>query len=253
MDNKLIIDLAFALVLVLGAVFGAKRGLFRSLMALAAIVIALVGASLLTDLLTEPVTNALMPRAEKSVEEWFAASDETTKGEAPQLGGETPSENAAPGETADNASAQDAGDAPQDDAPLAVTGLLKRLLRFDLDGAVRQSLRNAARDAALAAVRTLLGSVVRTLVFVLCFLILALMLRLVTAGIDKVLDLPVLNALNTLGGGALGLIESALLLFLVCDLAPKLGIGAFTEYEGTYLLAFFMSHTPRGVAAALLP
>lgn len=250
MDNKLIIDLAFALVLVLGAVFGAKRGLFRSLMALAAIVIALVGASLLTDLLTEPVTNALMPRAEKSVEEWFAASDETTKGEAPQLGGETPSENAAAGETADNASAQDA---PQDDAPLAVTGLLKRLLRFDLDGAVRQSLRNAARDAALAAVRTLLGSVVRTLVFVLCFLILALMLRLVTAGVDKVLDLPVLNALNTLGGGALGLIESALLLFLVCDLAPKLGIGAFTEYEGTYLLAFFMSHTPRGVAAALLP
>ena len=87
----------------------------------------------------------------------------------------------------------------------------------------------------------------------LCFLILALMLRLVTAGVDKVLDLPVLNALNTLGGGALGLIESALLLFLVCDLAPKLGIGAFTEYEGTYLLAFFMSHTPRGVAAALLP
>ena len=86
MDNKLIIDLAFALVLVLGAVFGAKRGLFRSLMALAAIVIALIGASLLTDLLTEPVTNALMPRAEKSVEEWFAASDETAKGEAPQLG-----------------------------------------------------------------------------------------------------------------------------------------------------------------------
>lgn len=57
--------------------------------------------------------------------------------------------------------------------------------------------------------------------FVLCFLVLTLLLRLVTGGIDKVLDLPVLNALNTIGGGALGLIEGALLLFLVCDVATE--------------------------------
>ena len=37
MNNGLMIDVAFALVLVLGIVFGAKRGLFRSFMALAAI------------------------------------------------------------------------------------------------------------------------------------------------------------------------------------------------------------------------
>ena len=65
--------------------------------------------------------------------------------------------------------------------------------------------------------------------------------------------MPVLNALNTLGGGALGLIESALLLFLVCDIAPKLGVKAFADYEGTYLLSFFMSHTPSSLIAALLP
>ena len=62
-----------------------------------------------------------------------------------------------------------------------------------------------------------------------------------------------LNALNTIGGGVLGLIEGALLLFLVCDVAPKLGVKAFADYEGTYLLSFFMSHTPRGLVAALLP
>lgn len=252
MNNKLIIDAAFALVLLLGVVLGAKRGFFRSFMALAAIVLALIGASLLTDLLTEPVTDALMPRVEKSVEEWFAASDETAKGETAQIEGETPSEDAAGG-AAGSATAQDGESAQQDDSPLAVTGILKQLLHFDLDGAVRQSLRNAARDAALAAVRTLLGSVVRTIVFVLCFLVLTLLLRLVTGGIDKVLDLPVLNAINTLGGGVLGLIESALLLFLVCDAAPKLGVKAFADYEGTYLLSLFMSHTPRSLLAALLP
>ena len=240
------IDAVFALVLILSVVFGAKRGLFRSFMALAAIVLALIGASLLTDALTEPVTDMLMPRLEKSVEEWFDTESQTPQGDVPQIEGETPAESDASGETPN-------GDARQDDSPLAVTGLLKKLLRFDFDGAVRQSLRNAARDAALAAVRTLLGSVVRTLVFVLCFLVLTLLLRLVTGGIDKVLDLPVLNALNTIGGGALGLIEGALLLFLVCDVAPKLGVKAFADYEGTYLLSFFMSHTPRGLVAALLP
>ena len=242
------IDAVFALVLILSVVFGAKRGLFRSFMALAAIVLALIGASLLTDALTEPVTDMLMPRLEKSVEEWFDTESQTPQGDVPQIEGETPAESDASGETPNGDAAQNAENARQDDSPLAVTGLLKKLLRFDFDGAVRQSLRNAARDAALAAVRTLLGSVVRTLVFVL-----TLLLRLVTGGIDKVLDLPVLNALNTIGGGALGLIEGALLLFLVCDVAPKLGVKAFADYEGTYLLSFFMSHTPRGLVAALLP
>ena len=179
-------------------------------MALAAIVLALIGASLLTDALTEPVTDMLMPRLEKSVEEWFDTESQTPQGDVPQIEGETPAESDASGETPNGDAAQDAENVWQNDSPLAVTGLLKKLLRFDFDGAVRQSLRNAARDAALAAVRTLLGSVVRTLVFVLCFLVLTLLLRLVTGGIDKVLDLPVLNALNTIGGGALGLIEGAL-------------------------------------------
>lgn len=237
MDNGLIIDVVFALVLVLGTVFGAKRGLFRSLMALAVIVVALVGASLLTDLLTEPVTDMLMPRAEKSAQEWFDSRDEE-QGEQPQI----------------EESAQDEDTQQESGVPLAVTGFLKKLLRFDLDGAVRRSLREAARDAALAAVRTLLGSVVRSVTFALCFILLTILLRLVTKGIDKVLDLPVLSTLNALGGGALGLVESALVLFLVCDLAPKLGVTAFTEnQDGTYLLSLFMNHTPRSLLAALLP
>ncbi len=245
MDNGLIVDLIFALVLVLGVVLGAKRGLFRSFMALAAVLVALIGASLLTDALTGPVTEALMPRAEKSVQEWFDAEGRTDEREDAVMQDEQP------GESADTASPEPEN--ADDVSPLAVTGLLKNLLHFDLDGAVRRSLRSAAQEAALTAVRTLLGSVVRTIVFLLCFLVLSLLLRLVTAGIDKVLDLPVLNTLNTVGGALFGLVESALLLFLVCDLAPKLGFKTFTAYEGTYLLSFFMSHTPRGILSALLP
>ena len=81
------IDAVFALVLILSVVFGAKRGLFRSFMALAAIVLALIGASLLTDALTEPVTDMLMPRLEKSVEEWFDTESQTPQGDVPQIEG----------------------------------------------------------------------------------------------------------------------------------------------------------------------
>ena len=92
MNNGLMIDAVFALVLILGVVFGARRGLFRSFMALAAIVLALIGASLLTDALTEPVTDMLMPRLEKSVEEWFDTESQTPQGDVPQIEGETPAE-----------------------------------------------------------------------------------------------------------------------------------------------------------------
>lgn len=234
MNNGLIIDAAFALILLLGTILGAKRGLFRSMMGLAAIVLALVGAVLIADLAAQPVTEALMPRVEESVGEWFR--DEKVQ------------EESADASVEETVSSEDAAD-----EPLAVTGLLKKLLRFDLDGAVRDSLRKSAQDAALAAVRSLLGSVVRTILFLVSFLLLTLILKLFTRGLDKVFSLPVLHTLNSLGGGALGLIESALLLFLVCDVAPKLGIAVFEEYEaGTYLLAFFMSHSPRSLAAALV-
>ena len=231
MDNGLIVDLIFALVLVLGVVLGAKRGLFRSFMALAAVLVALIGASLLTDALTGPVTDALMPRAEKSVQEWFDAAGRSPSGETPELEGAEP-QDGQPGESADTASPEPEN--ADDASPLAVTGLLKNLLHFDLDGAVRRSLRSAAQEAALTAV-------------------LSLLLRLVIAVVDKVLGLPVLNTLNTAGGALFGLVESALLLFLVCDLAPKLGFKIFTAYEGTYLLSFFMNQTPRGILSALLP
>lgn len=234
MNNGLIIDAAFALVLILGAALGAKRGLVRSLMGVVTVVAALIGAALLANLFAQPVTQALMPRAEQSIEIWFAGAD------APPA---TASEDPAP-----------QGDPAADDDPLSgVTGLLGRLLRIDSDGALRDSLRERAQDAACAAVRSLMESLVRALLFLAAFLVLSLLLRLFTGGLDKVFSLPVLHAVNSLGGGALGLIEAALLLFLVCDVAPRLGIAALSQCEGTHLLAFFMQQTPRSVAAALIP
>ena len=142
------IDAVFALVLILSVVFGAKRGLFRSFMALAAIVLALIGASLLTDALTEPVTDMLMPRLEKSVEEWFDTESQTPQGDVPQIEGEAPAESNASGETPNGDAAQDAENVWQDDSPLAVTGLQKAAaLRFRRRGASVASKCRARRSA----------------------------------------------------------------------------------------------------------
>lgn len=228
MNNGLIIDAAFALVLLAGIGLGAKRGLVRSLMGLVSIVVALIGAAILSGLLAQPITEAMMPRAEESLAAWFQqdARDEEKTAEA--------------------------AEAEEESLPDA-TGLLQRLLRIDSDGTLRDSLREHAQEAALAAVRSLLESFVRALAFVLSFLVLMLLLRLFTGGLDKLFSLPVLHTFNALGGGALGLIESALLLFLLCDVAPRLGAETFAQYENTYLLAFFMQQTPRSIAAALIP
>ena len=150
MNNGLMIDAVFALVLILSVVFGAKRGLFRSFMALAAIVLALIGASLLTDALTEPVTDMLMPRLEKSVEEWFDTESQTPQGDVPQIEGETPAESDASGETQNGDAAQDAENVWQDDSPFAVTGLLKKLLRFDCRR--KDAARQRGEDAHVRAV-----------------------------------------------------------------------------------------------------
>ena len=126
MNNGLMIDAVFALVLILSVVFGAKRGLFRSFMALAAIVLALIGASLLTDALTEPVTDMLMPRLEKSVEEWFDTESQTPQGDVPQIEGETPAESDASGETPNGDAAQDAAWKARTDWDIALCGELIR-------------------------------------------------------------------------------------------------------------------------------
>lgn len=234
MNNGLIIDAVFALVLALGVLLGAKRGLVRSLMGLVTVVAALIGAAILSDLLAEPVTEVLLPWAEESVVEWLGG-----EGAPPAALDGAASESSAP-----------AGDAAAIDA----TGILRGLLRIDKDGALHDSLRALAQEAALAAARSLMGSLVRTVLFLLAFLLLTLLLRLLARGIDKVFSLPVLHTINSLGGALLGLAESALLLFLVCDVAPRLGVTAFSQYEaGTYLLAFFMQQSPRSIAAALLP
>ena len=106
-------------------------------------------------------------------------------------------------------------------------------------------MQEKTANAAHLAARSLVESVVHAALLLASFVMLLIVLKLLTGLIDHVFELPVLHALNTLGGGVFALLEAVLLLYLVLWLAPVLGITFFRDNASdTYLLKFFTTHTP---------
>ena len=67
-----------------------------------------------------------------------------------------------------------------------------------------------------------------------------------------VLKLPLLRGLNALGGGAVGLLEGALLLFLAVWVLRRMGVSFETEaLAEAHILRIFTANTPLGVLSHL--
>ncbi len=229
MDHALVIDLAVLLVLVIGTVVGAKRGLFGSLVGLVIVIVSLVAATVVSPLLADPLTEVIYPIAEdrliaRLLPEQIDAVDGKTDGE----------------------------NAPKTPAPKAadLEGLIaqyREKLEQTVSGAA-ESVLEATMNTLRETARRWLATFVHALVFFVVFMALLLVLKLAARGLEHVFELPGLHALNTLGGGALGLIESTLLIFLLLYLAPRLGIDWIEEQEeGTRLLSFFLHNTPKSL------
>ncbi len=232
MDNALIIDVVLGVLLVAGAVIGAYRGLFKSLMGFLVVLVALVGAVLLADFLTEPVTDVVAPQVENLVVKRF--SDELDR----------------------TAKTDEAADSRRELSDLLEEYGLPADTLDELLGTLTDTLSSASsaakerasatfRGAVSTSVRALVRGVVHTALVLALYIVLLIVLKLLTNAIDHVFDLPGLNTLNTLGGAALGLLEAALLLYVVIYAASRFGVELITEHaDDTYLLAFFLSHSP---------
>lgn len=217
MNNGLIIDGVLVLLLLLSFFVGAKRGLFKSLMGFVVLIAAIVGATVAAGRLTEPVTELVLPKVEEKVSAWLGVpADSAVDGTVP--------------DTADGAAEPTFGE---------------WLAEPEQGEGFFGYWQEKAGDAAGTAVRSLVKSVVHAVLFLLCFLLLLILLRLLTKLLDHLFELPVLHALNTLGGGVFALLEAAILLYLVLWLAPEFGITFFRDNASdTYLLKFFTTHTP---------
>ncbi len=206
-----IVDVVIVAVLLAGIVLGARRGLLRSVAGVAVVIIALFCAAWVARHFAEPVAKWMEPLLEEQI---------TRKIER---------------NTAANASAGD------------------MLSLFGFSGKALTDLVETVTERAVQTGKTLLeevvGSVVQTIayavLYVLSFIAVFILLKLLLLPLDLATKLPGLRALNGLGGAVLGLVESALLLYVAVWALRKLQLVITPQLvEESMLLKIFIDYSP---------
>lgn len=267
MDAAMILDLVIIAVLAVGLIVGAWRGLLASLAGLVIFVAALVGAAVIASALTAPVTEFVRPVMEHRIEEKVDAAmvsqeEGTASSQAPVVEGTAPS---IPGETGDTGSMNNAGtpgdmstDETEDSSILQRAQEILEAMgyRKGVKESVSEKVQETVRDTSVSLVtalaNSLLETVVHTVLFLLSFAVLTLVLRLVVKMLDLMARLPGIHMLNSLGGAAVGLAESVLILFLLFWVLDRFGVRiAQSTIDETYLLRFFVTEGPLGFLSVL--
>jgi len=229
MDNALVADGVIVLLLIAGALLGAKRGLIKSLMGVFVIVGALLGAQMLSNVLTDPLTDIAAARIEDKLMQSVS------------------------GLRAQDDGAESAQDEGTESARDRLDELFERYgLPGELLGAAEEALNEAiapAKEHAAAHLRETLASGVRaairgtvhTALALVCFLLLLIVLTLLAKVLDRVFDLPLLDATNAVGGAILGVLEAGAAICVLLFFARRFGVTALEELgDRGVLLPWFM-------------
>lgn len=232
MTTPVIIDTIVVILLVGAAACGAKRGLLRALAGLLIVVAALVGAGMIAATFSGPAAKLAAPliseRIARQVDEAMAVqADSARMPEADAEGGF------------------------QIEDLLALLGLDEDV-RDSLAESARETVRDTGVSVATAVVESIARSMIYGVLYILSFLALMILLHILVRAMDLLMKLPGLHGMNALGGGALGLIEGALLLFLAVWAARRLGVSFETEpWTEAHILRIFTTNTPLSVLSFL--
>ena len=106
-----------------------------------------------------------------------------------------------------------------------ITEIINRVgLPAPLSTLLQNNLQNkvfgAAADVGTYISQTIIGAILNVICFIVCFLVLMLVIHLVINFLKVVFKFPVLKQLNSIAGGAFGLIRGALLCFVAFALLP---------------------------------
>ena len=229
MTTAVIIDAIVVVVLLAFAIWGARQGLVRALAGLVMVIVALVGAGMIAATFSGPAARLAAPVIQKHitsrVEEAMAVQTDSTP--------------------------EEVGVEPRVEDLLVLLGLDEDV-RGSLAEQAEEQIRDAGASIVSAVVESMVGSVAYGVLFILSFLALLLMLHVLVGAMDLVMKLPLLHGLNTLGGGALGLIEGTLVLFLAVWAARRLGISFETEaLAEAHILRIFTTNTPLSLLSFL--
>ena len=228
MTTPVIMDIVAVAALLIFVIVGAREGLFRSLAGLVIVVVALVGAGMIAATLADPAAKLITPIIEKAITE-----------------------------KVDDAITEKTGKL---DTQRTDTGVEELMDILGLDEDVRQSIgqraeesvRSTGASAISAVVESLCRSIIYGVLYIFSFLALSVLLHILAKAMDLLTKLPVIHSLNALGGGAIGLVKGALVLFLAIWALRRLGVSFETEAVAqTHILQFFATHTPLSVLSLL--
>ena len=111
---------------------------------------------------------------------------------------------------------------------LSETGIAEIINKVSLPAPLSTLLQNnlqnqvfgAAADVGTYVSQTIVGAILNVICFIVCFLVLLLVIHFIINFLKVVFKFPVLKQLNSIAGGAFGLIRGALLCFVAFALLP---------------------------------
>lgn len=211
----LIYDGIVVAVLVLFVWLGWRKGLILSLCGLAALAVAFVGAGFVADTFDAPVAMAMTPRLESMLEERISQHDE------------------------------ELGVISIADALRQEGGLYGWAADAVEDALDETQLFHEVTLAVKAATQALAQRIAHSLLFALSFLVLYVLLVLLLHALNLVAKLPVLHFCNNLGGGVIGLVKGAVVVFVAVGVASLL-LSAYLPdaqtLERSYIFKFFVKN-----------
>lgn len=221
--RSVLVDGIVAALFLLSAYLKGKKGLYKSLMSLIVALVTLIGAGFLSRLIAPAITTVVYPMVEKSV---FAKLDFSRIQISNRLS---------------------MADQLESLLPQMLVNLLGKLgvdlnavLAEAVKGSAAASISDLAATAASGVLYKATAAVVRFVLFCICFIALPIVLNLLKKTMGLAVKLPVIRWVDKLGGAALGFIECAVVLYLVCWM-----LGLFVPKtieklaDGTHLLSFF--------------
>ena len=225
--SYLIFDLAILAILALFFWRGYARGLVLTLCSLLAVFVALIGASFLSNALAEPVAKAIEPIVASQIHDTVTSYYQRSP--------------------AENTSAE------ENDwlAQLPLEELLEPLKESKFLQGFAETFQKAVDDkaadivthAAQALAHFVAVQIARIVIFAIAFFAVLIAWFFLSHALDLVAKLPVLSTVNAWGGGAVGLVKGALIVYIAVWLLRGSYIPP-AAIEDSYLLKFFASAIP---------
>lgn len=221
-----IIDIIIILVLAFYVWRGVKKGLILTLFSLLAIFVAFFGAKAVATNFAKPVANIIRPSIQLTIEGVITGK---TPADSPAPSESQPDSSPVPSESPETSSASE--NTPADNGDFTLQQILDLMgenevfsgLRGFLEDAIKEKTLEVTTTAAAAVSAYLARLIATALLFGLSFLLILLLWFLISRALDLAFKLPLLSAVNGIGGGLIGLIKGALVVMVVVWLARLAG------------------------------